>query len=211
MSCYEEEAGSYLLGVGEYRKLKNQFKKQYADTMRIVSGKIANKVKLLKAEKSSLVKAGSDFYELVNALEGCNRRAYNSEYISGRDFEALCDELITRTKSGLIANITAKQIKATEDVCCKCVGFNDNALTVYWRVDNNNHAVSDARESLEGKLFFYLLSGVKWRGKQGGAIRYTSEYLTNNGPCDPDVRDAMGWEEKEERRKLDYMIRRLRA
>lgn len=44
-----------------------------------------------------------------------------------------------------------------------------------WDVDENNHAVEHARESVVGSLLFHLLDRIEWTSGSGGDVTYNSE------------------------------------
>ena len=51
-----------------------------------------------------------------------------------------------------------------------------NGRTVTWAVNNNNHAVDNARGTKLAELFFGQLEAMKWTAKTGGVILYNTEY-----------------------------------
>ena len=155
--------------------------------------------------------------DLQRALQDCNRKyrryGYSETYLGDYEFETFCDDLVSVGKSGTINNVTAKAIKEAiikHEYSWSYVRFNDESKNISWHVEENNRAVEQAREALEGSLFFELLGKVKWRAKQGGCIKYTDEHLEEDGPCDPDVRDAHGWVAKEQDRALQKTIKRYK-
>lgn len=74
----------------------------------------------------------------------------------------------------------------------------DNQM-LYWHVEENNHAVRDARESFEGKMFFSTLNKVEWGRGTGGYINYMSEYTRehSNEPEKVNFKGPVGKKEQE--------------
>jgi len=54
--------------------------------------------------------------------------------------------------------------------------FDKKEHIVAWSVEENNHAVDDARGSKEGKIFFGMLNRVTWTRGSGGVIVGNNEY-----------------------------------
>lgn len=60
------------------------------------------------------------------------------------------------------------------------VRINEKTRRLRWKVEENNHAVERAHDSLLGKTLFAHLAKVKWTRGTGGIVRYSSEYDTDD-------------------------------
>ncbi|TNC80227.1 MAG: hypothetical protein C9356_14970 [Oleiphilus sp.] len=201
MSCYCEEAGSYVLPVGEFKRLKKAFvvlwlkecKRMYLTALSAIE-------KANKASKKQIADALGDYREctrvnyvrhLINATldDLCTDfviQHYVVEGAAGRlkkPLQSVLKQHQKRDLSGFSTSISGLEWQ---------LGFSDQDCRIIWRVDNNNRSVDRARESFAGKWLFSVLGSVKWRGQTGGEVLYTDEYLTEYGPCDPDRRDVYG-------------------
>lgn len=65
--------------------------------------------------------------------------------------------------------------------------------TVFWEVDESNHAVDKARENEVGKWFFRFLNGVKWTSKTGGETEYMNENMEDAGQWSPSINNQHGY------------------
>ena len=75
--------------------------------------------------------------------------------------------------------LTNKTTQIDNDDCT--VVFNDKTHTVSWSVQENNHAVENARESILGQAFFSALRKIKWTRGSGGELVGNDEY--NQDDC----------------------------
>ncbi len=59
------------------------------------------------------------------------------------------------------------------------IAFDEDARTIRWEVDQNNHAVRSARADPVALALFRSLRGVRWTENSGGTVRYRDEYGTD--------------------------------
>jgi len=169
MSCYEWERGTIKLPTKVFAKFRREFIDKY------------NAVQ--EAHMATLSRYRD------NALRvGKNSRMFNFK----RHMEDQCQ---TWGEQSLVHNLfpdeRRKPLKPTKKMF-NFVNGKDNSFevgggdghvyfeqkerTVTWSVQENNHAVEDARGSKEGKFFFHMLSRVEFTRGSGGVIVGNNEY-----------------------------------
>jgi len=189
MSCYEWERGTFKLSVREYRKFLRAFRDgwnksldeayQRAKKLRDLVRR-ANKgrrgvfrwdelVTTYPIEVTHFVYGDSvkkTIYDLGHAYTILRSLGYGA----GGD----PTKKPRSPQKKFFKHATNKE-RTFRDVEC-CISFDDNAHTVDWSVDENNHACGRARQTVAGRLFFDLLARVTWTRGTGGSIYGNDEY-----------------------------------
>jgi len=228
MSCNEEEAGSYLLAVGQFKKMKSDFavfwKKLCESQFVQISSKVASankfSIKELKVWGENDWDTPSSWHDRPEALRRCLlRNMLNKTLLKEGEVEFLMDNFVVM---GTNAKIKLPQKKTLNELTKRDLsgyykmlqgsewqlGFDDKSTHVTWTVCENSHSVRDAREEPVAEWFFKYLSKLEWKGKKGGYIAYTSEYHTEDGPCDPEWRNVYGWAKTEQDKRFKIRMRR---
>lgn len=214
MSNYQEEAGRYILPAGEMTRFVKEAKVFYAKFMADCYTYSVKSVELANKHKLNL----ADDYSWPDAVT----REFNRIPEWFRDeLYCLVGIRIKKTASGQYAkplkkDFSAPLVKTLKDSFKLQAGY-EGLITampasnsISWRVDNNNRSVEGARSSPAGRFLFDFLRTVKWRGKTGGKIAYSDEYMRDDGPCEPNYLDVYGYEQKVEEKRFEALARRIR-
>lgn len=205
MSCNEEEKGTYTFPAGEYTRLKREFKAFWDEQM-----ERAFQVAMTVYEKAQ--KTGGK----AHVRDHLDDRTMRDGLVGIIDFN-----LLRAGKNGRLMKPKKKDLaKFKANAIFKEGGyfelgkaslcFDDEARQAVWEVDENNHAVRDARATVLAGFFFRFLNTVKWRGRTGGRVAYTNEYITDNGPCEPTYCDLKGYAVKDEEERMKFLLGRAR-
>lgn len=197
MSCYEREAGDYKLPVGEFNRIKKELC-EFWD----------------KNVEKSFNKA-MDFYE-----KNTNKKYRDAidELHDKFNYEQAeeIERFLTKTQSGKLAKPKKSTlIENKSSAIMKKNGYfefsyeamlrlDKEQKMIFWSVDENNKSVESARNHPFAKKFFSLLDTVKWTNKTGGSIRYSNEYMEENGPCAPSECNLYGFALEEQLRSMGF-------
>jgi hypothetical protein len=199
MSNYNAERGEIKLPTKEFARFRRALveahnraqEKAHADAVRIHA-------EMLKRAKGRRMKPG-DWNDLYDRL--FYPRRYGDRFgIEIANADAIRDALwpggragLSRPKRPLKKDFPTKPVTKTVVLRAGPEG----AVTfvkpnlVHWRVEENNHAVERARESVVGREFFRLLGKVKWVRGTGGSIEYQDEYQ-RDAWVGPSTRECYG-------------------
>lgn len=85
-------------------------------------------------------------------------------------------------KKASFAPATGKTVRFAASIFA-AITIDDKTTSVRWRVEENNHAVEEARDSYMGRKLFDLLHRIEWVRGSGGVISGNDEYNEDdNGP-----------------------------
>jgi hypothetical protein len=188
MSKYQKEYGSFKIPSAEFVELKrkiidayNKHQDNTFDFAQTLHGVLVQSK--LKAEGSDL-----PFDPLFDkAVETVKSRldisAVRGVDIYGDVTRSLCDEddVQLRLRRPLKQDFPYIPISAQrcfiEFTPGAHISFDQDNKAVSWEVDENNHAVDEARNHPVANVFFKALNSVQWTRGTGGMIHYTDEYM----------------------------------
>jgi hypothetical protein len=186
MSKYQKESGSFKIPSSEFVELKRKIIDAYnkhqdntfdfAQELHGILVRSKTKVegrnllfdplfdKAIKTVKSRLgMKAvrGVDIYEAVT--------------------RSLCDEEGVQLRRPLKKDFPhipiSTQRYSIEFTPGAYISIDQENKAVSWDVEENNHAVDEARDHPVANVFFKALNSVQWGRGTGGKINYTDEYM----------------------------------
>jgi len=184
MSCYEWERGEFKLSCAEYRRVKKQMiaaYKEYWDNYYINALKVYEK--MIAAAKG---KRNVNWQQIYQGCSFVNCAHYSFghrvEYTEELDPEGKVYNSYSMgnkrppkpKKKDFKPNIDRKKFCIHFEETS--ISFNDQNKTIIWHVDENNHACERAKQHELGKVFFKILSTVKWTRGTGGQIVGNDEY-----------------------------------
>lgn len=207
MSNYNEEAGSYSFPAGEYNRLKREFKifwDKQIDEVYAAAVRFYERAK--KAGKNPDIyqlyedrRLGKGWAEMIQCHMRLLEKGKNGRYMKPKKMHLAKWRANAIFKAGGHFWMSEASLE-----------FDDERRTVSWKVEENNHAVDDARETAMAGFFFSFLRTVKWRGRTGGSVAYMDEYMRDNGPCEPSYRDMYGFALKMHEDMMGAMLKNYR-
>lgn len=198
MTRYAWESGTIIIPTAQWAK----FKKQLRDRYNVENDRVYE-VALKLHEALLTLGKGKRNFDWRAALEGLMRETTRAsgyyaqeklKYDLGDD-----DDLYDKVQSAIMPRDAKRPLKplkkdfprATEKTVHFKAGypgnitFDDAQHAVRWSVDENNHSVETARDSVMGVALFRALNAVQWSRNSGGVIAGNDEY-------NRDDRDAGG-------------------
>ena len=173
MSCYEWEQGTIKLPTKIYAKFRREYINEYnAIQLRAMDKLNAWRELVLKAATG---KRGYDFQE--------GMKYYANTYGEYIMVEALFPDdrkKPLKPTRKMFNFVNGKNNSFDVDSGGAGIGFDAKSHSVSWAVHENNHAVEDARATIEAKVFFGMLSRVTWTRGSGGVIVGNDEYNGDN-------------------------------
>ena len=169
MSCYEWEQGTIKLPTKVFAK----FRREYINRYNGVQEDYLNTIKRYRERVLLLGKGkrGFNFEDvMLDMTEGWTEYdTVKSLFVEGRN------KPLMPTKK-IVNFVTGKDNSFEVDRGSAGIGFNKKEHTVTWYVEENNHAIDDARATKEARIFFEMLGRVEFTRGSGGVIIGNNEY-----------------------------------
>lgn len=187
MSRNEWESGTIIIPTAQWAKFKKQLRDRYnVENDRVYEVALKLHEALLTLGKG---KRNFDWRSALAALMRETTRGYGY-YAQVKLKYDLDDDLHYKVQNAILPHDAKRPLKplkkdfprATEKtVHFKAdypgqITFDDEQHAVRWSVDENNHAIETARESIMGVALFRALEAVQWTRNSGGVIAGNDEY-----------------------------------
>jgi hypothetical protein len=167
MSCYEREEGEFKLPANEYRRVRTATIRAYNTWMTIQYDKAVDL--WVKAKNALHGLRGKKRAEAFHSLAERTNASWDARYAVWRG-----GKLVKPKKQNYPTLPTTKTcVVGFRETS---ISFNNTKNTIYWRVDENNHAVDAAHEHPVGNAFWRAMDRVQWTSRTGGELRYENEY-----------------------------------
>lgn len=212
MSNYQSEHGTYVLTAGGYKQVKAEVTAA-ANVMRhkayLAAVTVYNQM-MAQAKGKRNFNFGAVFEKLLEDVQlevghALIKKSIFKKFQAGGFVNGVYQETNFgkphQPKESDFKPLKPAQVTVIR--VCRFAGqiqFDDKTKRIAWVVDENNHAVDEARETYIAGKFFSALANVKWTGKTGGRVEYMDEYISdrgNFGPFEsaypqPDLKDRYG-------------------
>jgi hypothetical protein len=187
MSCYESESGTIKLSTKEFARLKREFIQTLKSNQELAfQNAIKLQTKMLSAAKGKRnvdwlsvygncqFESQGQFFNSTHTDLDENGTFYRVNFSNGKNKKPLKPK-----KKDYFEKINRKELWF--DNGDFNIAFTDKSKSIYWNVDENNHARDHAHSHPVAKALFRLLRTVKWTRGTGGTICGNDEY---NRDCD---------------------------
>lgn len=173
MSCYESEYGLITLPKSKFGAIHKEFVKA-VNTIKERQLLACNTLRL-HVLKIGAGKRGFDYTECMEDNAAKFRVPYG---LVNKVTDNNKPRVLTR-KAMEFANSKTMRFEIDDD--CARISFKKEMNSVYWSVDENNHAIRSAHNDPVAKAFFEILHNVKWTKNSGGTIFANDEYRYDAG------------------------------
>lgn len=186
MTCMSEEKGTISFTQTGYMDVMRQIRKSYNDHINdVYAAALALHAKLAAMSGGKVSEKRKALFK-DHVTDFRFYWGYNDKVVCD-DYD-LCQLVQTEMFRGANGKLTKPRRSAFPKLTNKIASFvfycgtegsvslNEKTNSIRWEVDENNHAVEHARNSILGGRFIGILHKYKWRRNEGGVWYYMDEF-----------------------------------